>query len=399
VRRFVTDFLLPIVRGGALTVGRPMGPATVARMAGALEQSEKLPAGDAGALAELAACRQAVAWRFIQDMAAPRLNEASVRLAAALHNLLALGHPELGGPGVLRRQTRIAAAARQLASLGPPRTAEDAVARHSLLARLPDIVRVDRTVRFWLGRQSFVGRTPPARVTALPGLRRVRIESTSRSWLREIGIPAVGRPAFLALNVASPLGEALDPLRLDPPVTWGRIFPVLRFPSLARVVAGNAVALSVDRVGDALADALYRFVSYHDPAYEFHASPEVIGFAIRFIAHLVWLDVLFGAGSQRGEAQDLAAVDRSLEPGTELAVIMTAAATTDRALVWPRDVPDSGDTADAFRARLDALAKRASAHGLPRYKTALTITEIAASPVTRPDVALRDPGRVPNPPR
>ena len=67
---------------------------------------------------------------------------------------------------------------------------------------------------------------------------------------------------------------------------------------------------------------------------------------------------------------------------------MTAATSTARALVWPRDVPDSGDPADAFRARLDALARRAQAAGLPRYKTALTIMEIAAAPVTIPAISL-----------
>ena len=135
-------------------------------------------------------------------------------------------------------------------------------------------------------------------MTALPGLRRVRVEQTSRSWLREIGIPVVGRQAFLALNVASPLGEALDPLRLDPPVAWGRILPVLRFPTLARVVAGQAVAIGVDRSGDALADALYRFASFHDPPAGIDASPEAVAFALRFLAHLVWLDVLFGTASR-----------------------------------------------------------------------------------------------------
>ena len=138
--------------------------------------------------------------------------------------------------------------------------------RHSLLARLPEIVRVDRTVHFWLGQQTFVGRRPPPRVTALPALRRVRIEATSRSWLREIGIPVVGRQAFLALNVASPLGEALDPLRLDPPIAWGRILPVLRVSRRWRASSpGRRSAIGVERAGDALADALYRFASFHDP--------------------------------------------------------------------------------------------------------------------------------------
>ena len=272
MRRFVSDFLLPVVRGGAVHVSRPLGLGAVTRML------EELPIVEAAALEQLAAYRVASATRVSPVTAAPPFDETTLRLGAALHDLLALGHPDLGGARS-RRADRVAAAALELAAIGPPATAREAVNRHSLLARLPEIVRVDRTVHFWLGRQTFVGRRPPPRVTSMPKLRRVRIEQTSRSWLREIGIPVVGRQAFLALNVASPLGEALDPLRLDPPVAWGRILPVLRFPALARVVAGQAVGLGIDRSGDALADALYRFASFHDPPAGVDASPEAVAFA------------------------------------------------------------------------------------------------------------------------
>jgi len=378
MRRFVSDFLLPIVRGGAAHVGRPVGLGAIARM------RRELPLVDDVALAKLAACRVASATRVAPVSVLPPLDETSLRLGAALHDLLALGHPEVGS-GRSRRAERVAAAALELAAVGPPPTAHEAVNRHSLLARLPEIVRVDRTVYFWLGRQTFVGRRPPPRVTALPTLRRVRIEQTSRSWLREIGIPVVGRQAFLALNLASPLGEALDPLRLDPPVSWGRILPVLRFPTLARVVAGQAVAVGIDRSGDALADALYRFASFHDPQPGVDASPEAVAFALRFLAHLVWLDVLFGT---RAEKPDSADIDRSLEPGVELAVMLTAASRTARTLVWPADVPATGDLAEAFAARLDALARRAHIHGMPRYSAAAGIAELAAAPATRPAAAV-----------
>ena len=377
MRRFVSDFLLPVVRGGAVHVGRPIGLPAVDRML------RDLPLLEGAALDRLAACRIASATRVAPVVAPPPFDETTVRLAAALHDLLALGHPELGGTRS-RRTDRVAAAALELASVGAPRSASEAVNRHSLLARLPEIVRVDRTVHFWLGRQTFVGRRVPPRVTALPTLRRVRVEQTSRSWLREIGIPVVGRQAFLALNVASPLGEALDPLRLEPPIAWGRILPVLRFPTLARVVAGQAVAIGVDRSGDALADALYRFASFHDPPPGqpgIDASPEAIAFALRFLAHVVWLDVLFGTSAERPESAD---IDRSLEPGVDLAVMLTAASRTARTLVWPADVADSGDLADAFKARLDALAKRAHIHGMPRYSAAVGIAELAAAPTTSP---------------
>jgi hypothetical protein len=379
-RRFVSRFLLPLVRGGALYVGRPLGlPAIAQLLAPGGAQSE----GDgADPIAVLAAARRGVAARRLPTLAAPPLDETSLRLGAALHNLLALGHPALGGPGLSRRQERIAAAALALAEIGPPSSAREAVNRHSLLARLPEIVRVDRTVRYWIGRQIFVGRTPPRRVTALPGLRRVRIDRTSRSWLREIGIPSVGRRAFLALNAASPLGEALDPLRLDPPVGWGRILPILRFPAIARLVAGALVEGGIDRTGDALAGALYRFAGFHDPPIGLPASGEAVAFALTFLAHAVWLDVLFGDSRGAG----VAPVAPPADLGLELAIVLTAASRVRPALVWPADVPASSELGRAFRARLEAMAARADAGAAPRLAAATGIAEFAASapPATRP---------------
>jgi hypothetical protein len=379
-RRFVAEFLLPLVRGGALRVGRPLGPGTVARVIERIARASRDATDDeAEALTALGDGRRLCSGRLLPTAVAPPLDAVSVRLGAALHDLLALAHPDLAGPGLGRRQEQIAAAALELASVGAPASAREAVNRHALLARLPEIVRVDRTVRFWLGRQTFVGRTPPGRIMALPSLRRVRVERQSRGWLREIGIPAVGRRAFLALNVASPLGEALDPLRLDPPLGWGRILPVLRFPVLARAVAGAVVELGVERAGDALAGALYRYAGMHDPPLGVPVSGESVAFALGFLAHLVWLDVLYPPAAEAARARE-----PGREPGLELAVVITAAARTRRALVWPADVPADGDLGRAFAARLETLDARAAAAGSPRLAAALSIADFAAAPVTRP---------------
>jgi hypothetical protein len=379
MRRFLSAFVVPLVRGGAVHVGRPLGPEALDRLARAAAAAEP------EAAATLAASRLAVAARLLPTSSPPALDETSLRLAGALHDLLALSHPGLGGPGIINRQQRIAYAAFALAAVGPPPSAREAVDRHSLLARLPEIARVDSTVHFWLGRQLYLGRTPPRRVIAWPTLRRVRVERRDRSWLREIGIPAVARRAFLALSAASPIGEALDPLRLEPPLSWGRILPILRFPALARIVAGRMLELGVDRAGDALAEALYRFASFHDPPVGLPASGDAIGFALRFLSHLVWLDVLYGPPPDKrpsAEGEGVRAGVRSEGPGIDLSVILTAAARTRLSLVWPRDVPSTGDLADAFRARLGRLAARAEEHGMPRFPAALVLAEIATAPAT-----------------
>jgi hypothetical protein len=211
---------------------------------------------------------------------------------------------------------------------------------------------------------------PPRRITALPKLRNVRVELVRRTWLREIGIPAVGRAAFLALNLASPLGEALDPLRLEPPLAWSRILSVLRFPALCRAVVGRALDLGVGPAGEAFADALFRFASLQEPAGGMVASAEALRFAIRFLAHLIWVDLLFGARAPADGAGDF---------GIELAVILTAAARTSPALVWPPDLPRSGDLGRAFAARLEAMATRVAAQTPRRLDVALGIAVLAVA--------------------
>jgi hypothetical protein len=379
-RSFVSSFLVPLVCGGRLHVGRPLGRAAVERLARAVAAGE---ARDA-ALA-LAVVRQDVAARFLRDAPAPPLDEATLRLGAALHDLLVLVHPALEGPGVTRRQARVAAAAHALASLGPPGSADEAVARHSLLARAPEIARTDSTVSFWLGREIFVGRVPPPRVTALPELRRVRVDVVRRSWMRDIGVPAVAREAVLALSVASPLGEALDPLRLEPPLAWSRILPVLRAPALGRVVAGRLLDFGLPRAGAALAAALLRFASFQDPPGGAPATPDAVAFGLRFLAHLVWLDILYGGG-----AAEAPGAGPPPPAGPELATMLTAAASRAPALVWPRDVAPDGELGRAFAARLAALAARARGEPAIAVEAARGVAAFAASP-RREDAGLGGP--------
>jgi hypothetical protein len=368
-RSFVRSFLLPLVCGGRLHVGRPLGAAAVERLARAVADGE-----GADAVSALAVLRREVAARFLPDAGPPALDEATLRLGAALHDLLVLVHPGLEGPGLPRRQARIAATAKALASLGAPASAEEAVERHSLLARIGEIGRTDSTVSFWLGRETFIGRVPPARVTALPNLRRVRVDAVRRSWLRDIGVPSVAREAVLALSIASPLGEALDPLRLEPPLAWSRILPVLRAPALARIVAGRLLEVGLPRAGGGLAAALLRFASFQDPPGGAAATPDAVAFALRFLAHLVWLDVLFANGAA-------AAPDAATAPpaGAPLASMLTAAAARAPGLVWPRDVAPDGDLGRAFAARLEAFAVVARAQPAPAVEAARGVAAFAAS--------------------
>jgi hypothetical protein len=373
-RRFVTEFLLPLVRGGTVLVGRPLSRRSVEALARA--HVERPTLSERRSAKQLGQARQRALTMLVPSPPALPLDEVTWRLGAAVHDLLALGHPGVvEGPRADARIERIAAAATALAGLGAPTTLAEVLARHSVLARLPELVRSDTVVRYWLGRLTFVGRQPPPRVVAMPRLRGVRVETARRVWLRDIGVPAAARGAFLALTEASPLGEALDPLRLDPPLAWGRVLAVLRFPAICRAVAGRLLDIGLPRAGDALADALYRFAALQDPPGPVRASGETVAFAIGFLAHLVWLDHLFSppAAAAAGEGESA---------GRELAVVLAAAERVRPALLWPPDVPAESDVGARFARHLRLLRERHDVEKSPRWPAALELAELAGAPAT-----------------
>jgi hypothetical protein len=148
-------------------------------------------------------------------------------------------------------------------------------------------------------------------------------------------------------------------------------------------VAGRALELGVRKAGEAFADALFRFASLQEPVGGVLATGEALRFAIRFLAHLLWLDLLFG---DRAAAAD-AGNDPSADFGIELPVILTAARRTSHDLVWPRDLPRDGDLGRAFAARLDALAAKVAAQNPPRFESALGIAALATESATAAEPA------------
>ena len=380
-RHFVSSFLLPLVQGGTLEVGRPLSRRGVETL---LRSHPLRPTvvEQHAAVALVLARRQALR-ALVPNPPPCDLDDVTWRLGAVVHDLLTLAHPRIaGGPGAEPRIARIAAAAAVLGDMGPPASAGETLARHSVIARLPEVVRFDRTVLYWLGRQTFVGRRPPARILALPRVRGVKVETVRRGWLRDVGVPAAARPAFLALTVASPLGEALSPLGLDPPPSWGRLLSVLRFPQICRLVAGRMVEIGVGRAGDALANALYRFASLQDAAGPVGLSAEAASFAIGFLAHIAWLDHLFGrdvAGAR--SASDKAGTVSSPGDGVgrDLAVVLAAAAEARPQLIWPEDVSRTSDLGQGFAVALGRVFDRHGVKKSPRWAAARELASLAAA--------------------
>src|SRR4051812_27036891 len=129
-RRFVNDFLLPLVRGGPLHIGRPIGLRAVQALAAKLAPGAVTTAGQGEEHAPgpgPAARRAGRARGPPGDAPPPALDEVSLRLGAAVHDVLALAHPDLEGDEGDRARVRVAEAALALADVGPPASAAEAV--------------------------------------------------------------------------------------------------------------------------------------------------------------------------------------------------------------------------------------------------------------------------------
>ena len=275
---------------------------------------------------------------------------------------------------------------------GPPRRPREAVNRHSLLARVAEIVRVDQHGALLARpRRPSSGACRPRAITALPKLRRVRVDSSRRTWLREIGDPRPSaRDAFLALNVASPLGEALDPLRLDPPLGWGRILPGAALPGARpRRSPGAAVELGVDaratrwptrssasprcRIRRAALPATRRGGRLRAPL---PRAPRVARRALRR-----------RVPTARGAARPAQPAGAGARAGGDAHRGRAHAP----ALVWPRDVAARRRSRPGVRARASTAARRAARRRPARraWRRRSAIADFARRPpVTRPARAM-----------
>ena len=170
VERLFKTFAVPLVLGGAMAPGRPIGGRTAL-----LIDDRRMPSDTEGfSLVHLARIRRARELAPVDRFDA--FSQAEWVLLAALHDLAQATHPELAG--VFRSKTPgrlIQMVSLTLDRVSPPSTAKDALSRHSIFSRLFEIRRVTTEVKWWTGSAKFVGTKPPSRLTAWPEFRRVNI--------------------------------------------------------------------------------------------------------------------------------------------------------------------------------------------------------------------------------
>ena len=280
-------FVLPLVAGGDVRVQTAIGSHEVALLAtGSWEDDE--------AARRIADARQAIMAEILIDPPAPSLDEPSIRLAAAMQNLLFLLHPASGGVGV--RKSKAARLARYSVELAHLPAAENAVAlaaRHSILAHLFDLGRDDVRVSFWAGKHEFKGAEPPPRLLRWGSLRRVREERWRVLIATEAAGDAAERQIVIALLQASPLTDLLEPARLDPPFDLEESTAWLGEPTIARAVADRWLALGIPRLASPVGTALVKL-------YE-RKLTSAARLATEFVCHLHLLALMSGPSKTRPE--------------------------------------------------------------------------------------------------
>jgi hypothetical protein len=249
--RLFEDFLAPLVLGGDVKPGRPIG----ARAALTLGRERVLTNIDLSAHVELA--RRRIARRLLPLDRLEGPTEAEWAMGAALHDLVQAAHP--GFNAAFRRSAPIRLLQLCQATLErvpAPASVGEALTRHTWFARLFEMERVDTVVRWWVGSSSFLGEAPPARLTAWPELRRVHVEKSPRSIM---DLPAAGAAvdrwqfseALSAFLAKTPLTDLATCQRATPVFVWRSETLGLVATAPGRVLATRALATASKEAVDA----------------------------------------------------------------------------------------------------------------------------------------------------
>lgn len=337
----VERFMLPLVEGGTVEIGRPLAPGCASFFAATVPSSEDARLRIFTALID--ACDE------IHDIeTVPFPSGPLVWLAAAAHNLCALTDPSLDRMFARSARDTIATWTDRFIELVPiPTSRGDALARHALLAPVLSLRRTDTVLKTWAYTYRFYG-------------RKMDLITLNKVTPDEHHVPL---DQLLEANRALGLEERKSALMSRSPVTEllsCTALPSFRF-SLATLTvladlglrSGIAKALCRDEGAGAVITRALR-------APEVVAHPELLRIALAFVLELFMVSTL----DQRDETR--APTARS-EDGMLFDALLVAAFEDEVAVETLRQL-DDGDRAMLQR-RVERLRR--------------TLTEAAALEATR----------------
>jgi hypothetical protein len=249
--RLFTTFLAPLVLGGEMVPGKAFGGKH------ALEIGARTPS-DVTTLSATTLARVRVARKIAPvDLFEPAPSGDEWALAAVLHDLVQSTHP--GFDATFRRSgpaRLLAVIDKTLERIPSPLTAGDALSRHTWFSRMFDLARSDVEVRWWTGKETFLGTEPPARLLAWPELRRVQQITTPRPLM---DLPTCGASVDLnrfsmavqGVLAKTPLTDFATLARDTPAFAWTHENLTLLSTHAGHTMVLRALALLPDRAVDA----------------------------------------------------------------------------------------------------------------------------------------------------
>jgi len=231
---FLRRFILPLVRGGDVAVGRPIAVEELPSLEAQIPHSspELAPVDDA---------RTEVVAELVVRPPAMVFDIDELSLAACVHNLLFLVHPRADTWAVsASARRRVLETAQELAGRPLSHSRSRVLARHGLLHNIFRVNRVDTKISWWTGSATFLGQRPPQRLRTWRTLRRVREEQTVAGYDDLLGTVEVA-PVVSALLRRAPLTQLLAMTREGPALFWEDAVFLLRDAELARAVAYRAL--------------------------------------------------------------------------------------------------------------------------------------------------------------
>lgn len=291
VTDFLAGFVLPLVRGGAMHVGRPISPEELQRF-----EVDLLHAGDR--VLDVDDARSNILAEIAVTPPPLLLDRDEIFLAAALHNLLFLAHPRTERAGVTStRTTKVLESARAYSAQPKTQERRRVLARHALLHNLFHIRRTDVTLSWWTGRSTFRGQEPPGRLAAWQSLRRVREERSVATFDDLLGTVEAS-PVIASLLRRSPLTHVLSRATSSPPLVWEDTAFLLRDTELARAIAYEALRPSEPQAQVA---APSRFASAFEQMLERSPKQADVRVVAAFLVHLNAL-LAFAESREREES-------------------------------------------------------------------------------------------------
>lgn len=148
----VADFVSPLLTGGTVMLDRALAP-------GSISYFEHANTGDAHANREIfdALHREASTIAMVETVPWP--DRDLLLIAMAAHNLVLVTDPKMDRMFARGGRRKIAAWIDEtIDAIVPPNTRADALSRHALLDRFPDLKRKDITAKSWAYTYRFIGR-------------------------------------------------------------------------------------------------------------------------------------------------------------------------------------------------------------------------------------------------